>query len=341
MGITYWDTANGYAGGNSEAAMGKHFQRFPQDRKRIFLVTKAKSSVPEEMSTMLNASFERLKTDYIDLFFIHGISDVDEEVNKKEIKAWAEKAKSQGKIRFFGFSTHKNMAMCLTAAAKLGWIDGIMSSYNYRLMQMDDMKRAVDACVKAGIGLTAMKTQAPFMSGLWAELGSRSDAAEKFAERFIKKGFSPEQAKLKAVWENPQIASVCSEMPNMTILMANIAAAHNKTKLTLKDKAIIEQYANATASGYCTGCAKLCESTLYGNIPVSDIMRSLMYYDQYNNNQKAMETFRNIPATTRADLLKIDYADAEKVCPQKMPIEKLMKDAVAVLSGLQMSSGSV
>jgi hypothetical protein len=48
------------------------------------------------------------------------------------------------------------------AAAKLGWIDGIMTSYKYRLMVKDEMKRAVDACAKAGIGLTAMKTPAIF-----------------------------------------------------------------------------------------------------------------------------------------------------------------------------------
>ena len=50
----------------------------------------------------------------------------------------------------------------MLAAAKLGWVDGIMMTYNYRLMVKDEMKRAVDACAKAGIGLTAMKTQATF-----------------------------------------------------------------------------------------------------------------------------------------------------------------------------------
>ena len=75
-----------------------------------------------------------------------------------EVKAWAESAKSKGTIRLFRFSAHKNMENSMLAAAKLGWVDGIMMSYNYRLMVKDEMKRAVDACAKAGIGLTAMKT---------------------------------------------------------------------------------------------------------------------------------------------------------------------------------------
>jgi hypothetical protein len=40
-GVTYWDTANTYMGGNSEKAIGKYFSKFPEDRKKVFLVTKS------------------------------------------------------------------------------------------------------------------------------------------------------------------------------------------------------------------------------------------------------------------------------------------------------------
>jgi len=57
-----------------------------------------------------------------------------------------------------------------------------------------------------------------------------------------KKGFTPEQTKLKAVWENPHIASVCSEMPNMAILHANVAASLDQTELSLRDKQLMDRY---------------------------------------------------------------------------------------------------
>jgi predicted aldo/keto reductase-like oxidoreductase len=79
-------------------------------------------------------------------------------------KAWAEGAKASGKIRFFGFNTHRNMEQCLQVAAKLGWIDGIMLSYNFRNMHTEKMKKVVDNCHSAGIGLTAMKTM---VTGRW------------------------------------------------------------------------------------------------------------------------------------------------------------------------------
>jgi hypothetical protein len=65
----------------------------------------------------------------------------------------------------------------------------------------------------------------------------------------LKKGFTDAQAKLKAVWENPNIATICSEMPNMTILMSNVAAAYNRTKLsTRKPVQIIAQVVLTFAS---------------------------------------------------------------------------------------------
>jgi aryl-alcohol dehydrogenase-like predicted oxidoreductase len=156
-GVTYWDTANTYMGGNSEKAIGKYFGKYPEDRKKIFLVTKTHAGTAKSRTRDLNLSLERMQTDYIDLFFIHSVWSADELDN--QTKSWAKQAKAAGKIRLFGFSTHSNMQECLLGGAKLDWIDGIMMTYNYRLMHTDDMRRAVDACVKTGIGLTAMKTQ--------------------------------------------------------------------------------------------------------------------------------------------------------------------------------------
>jgi aryl-alcohol dehydrogenase-like predicted oxidoreductase len=132
-GVTCWDSSRGYIGGKSEKGIGKYFKKFSEDRKKIFLITKSGASEPDDLTQHLYKSLERMKTDFIDLFLIQAVSNVKKEM-RKEIQAWAEKVKTTGKIRFFGFSTHKNMESCLTDAAQLGWIDGIMATYNYRLM---------------------------------------------------------------------------------------------------------------------------------------------------------------------------------------------------------------
>jgi predicted aldo/keto reductase-like oxidoreductase len=323
-GVTYWDTAHSYMGGNSEKAIGKYFAKFPEDRKKVFLVTKSWAWTLEEMAHELNESLERMRTDYIDLFFVHGISDISE-IND-DTRIWAEKAKSAGKIRLFGFSTHGNMENCLLGAAKLGWVDGIMMTYNFRLMHSDGMRRAVDACAKAGIGLTAMKTQGG------GQVTTNSERELQLAGRFLEKGFTDAQAKLKAVWQNPQIASICSEMPNMTLLMSNVAAAVNQSDLSSSDKNLMYQYAQETRSAYCAGCTAICESAIEGRLPIGDVMRYLMYFRSYGERDRAKARFNEIPKKARTKMALIDYTRAEMQCPQNMAIGKLMREALENLS---------
>lgn len=323
LGVTYWDTAASYMGGNSERGFGKYFDKYPADRKNIFLVTKSHGWTVKAIDRDLNRSLDRMKTDYVDLFFVHGIYNID--AMDDEIKHWSEKAKSAGKIRLIGFSTHSNMEECLLAAPKLGWIDGIMMTYNYRLMHTDRMRRAVDACVEAGIGLTAMKTQGG------GQVRSDSETELKLAGRFLEKGFTDAQAKLKAVWENPHIASICSEMPNTTILTANAAAARDRTSLSADDNQLLQQHAGETASAYCTGCTHICEPAVQGKVPIGDIMRCLMYSRSYGSRHRARNHFNSLSPDIREVIREANFTEAEQKCPQRMAITKLMREAVEEL----------
>jgi hypothetical protein len=322
-GVTYWDTADCYHRG-SEKGIGKYFSKYPGDRKKVFLVTKSDARDPKGMSKLLDRSLDRMKTDYIDLYFVHGIYSIHE--LDQSIRTWAEKAKAAGKIRLFGFSSHSNMEKCMLAAARLGWIDGIMMTYNYRLMHTEAMQWAVEACVKAGIGLTAMKTQGG------ESVQTDSETELKLAGRFMQKGFTEAQAKLMAVWQNPAIASICSQMPNMSILMANTAAAMDKTKLSATDAELLQRYARETHTDYCAGCTGICESAIGEKAPIGDVMRYLMYCRSYGDRAHATAEYRKIPPKIRARLTGIDYSPAEKKCPQKMAITQLMQEAADELS---------
>jgi predicted aldo/keto reductase-like oxidoreductase len=315
-GVTYWDTAAGYNGGKSEGGIGMYLEKNPQVRKDIFLVTKYDGG---GMTEALSQSLEKLKTDYIDMYCLHGLNNTSK--LDDETKAWVEKAKADKKIRFFGFSTHSNMESCLQGAAKLGWIDGIMLKYDFRIMQTDAMKAAIDAATNAGIGLTAMKTQSK------SPIATETEADLKMGGHFIQRGFTQQQAKLKAIWENSQIASICSQMPNLTILQANIAAALDKTSLTASDRTALREYAEATQSRHCAGCTQFCEAALGHQAPVGNVMRALMYHRSYGDQELARTAFRQLPETARRGLAGFDYAGAERACPHGMPIAQLMREA--------------
>jgi len=321
---TDWDTANSYMGGRSETGIGKYFEKFPSDRKRIFLVSKSHAWDTGGMSQDLDLSLERMRTDYIDLYLMHSVNSNSELTRDK--KAWAEKKKAEGKIRLFGFSTHSNMAACMMAAAGLGWIDGIMMSYNYRLMHTDEMQRATDDCAAAGIGLTAMKSQGG------GQVKTDSETELKLAGRFLQKGFTDAQAKLKAVWENPNIATICTEMPNMTLLMSNVAAATDQKKLSARDFDLLGQYARQNRSDYCSGCTRICQPAVPGGTPIGDVMRYLMYARSYGDRHRARMHFQKIPLPIRRRMASIDFRPAEKKCPQRMAIGDLMRQALMELS---------
>ena len=323
-GIDYWDTAEGYGGGRSEEGIGRWFARNPDTRKQVFLVTKLSLRRGTDFTPRLESCLKRLHTDYIDLLFVHGIRGIDK--MDLGLKSWSQDMKKAGKLRLFGFSTHSNMEDCLEGAARLPWIDGIMFTYNFRLMHEPRMKAAVDACYRAGIGLTAMKT----MGG--GPVKSDSDSEIEMAGRFMQKGFTDHQAKLMAVWEDKRIASICSQMPNLTIMATNAAAAVDQTRLSQSDRTLLAQYAKETCSDYCAGCGSLCSEVLGIKVPINDVMRCLMYVHSYQDLMLARSTFETLPAQTRALLTQLDFNEAERSCPRNLPIGRMMQEATNLLA---------
>lgn len=322
-GISYWDTSHSYAGGNSELGIGKFLKKFPEKRKDLFIVSKAsRANTPEEVEKCLQTSFKRMNTDYIDLYYgVHGCSDPRQLT--PELKKWAADAKKRKVIKHFGFSTHKNMAKCLTAASKMDWIDAIMTSWNFRLMQDPEMQKAVDACHKADIGLIAMKVMGHSIY---------SDDDRKLTEHFIKKGFSEGQAKLKAVLNDDRFSAACVTMENTAILAANAAAALDKVTFSDNDMDVFRSYALSSCTGYCAGCADICDAVTPDTPYTSDVLRYLMYYNSYGMEKKARDLFSEIPLDIRKKLLTNNYDMAETRCPQNLPIGVLIKEAVSKLS---------
>ena len=321
-GVNYWDTAEGYGGGRSEEGVGRWFARNPNTRKQVFLVTKLSRRRGKNFTPRLEECLKRMNTDYVDLLFVHGIRGINE--MESSLESWAQDMKKAGKIKLFGFSTHSNMEACLEGAANLPWIDGIMFTYNYRLMHEPRMKDAVQACYRAGIGLTAMKTQGG------GPVKSDSESEIKMAGRFMQKGFSDNQAKLMAVWQDKRIASICSQMPNLTILATNAAAEVEKSRLSRSDHTLLAQYARETSGDYCAGCERLCSEALPARVPISDVMRCLMYYHSYQDLELARSTFQTLPTRTKALLTRLDFSDAEKSCPRKLPIGNLLREATSL-----------
>jgi aryl-alcohol dehydrogenase-like predicted oxidoreductase len=361
-GIDCWDTAPVYAGGDSELGMGEFWVKNADLRKKLFIVNVAsRARTVTDVEDVLQTSLKRMNTKYFDLYLgVHMLSDPAQLTD--ELKQWAKSAKKRKLIRFFGFSTHSNMAKCLAAAAKLDWIDVVMTRYSFQMMDDDQMQAAIDACHKAGVGLIAIKTLGRGQRGPRGRLGRRGPrrgldgpkgegpggrpnvpgrSAEetqedmKLLSHFLKRGFTEGQAKLKFVLEDKRLSSVCVGMQNLTLLTSNVAVSLDKTKLSQTDVDVLREYAQATCNSYCAGCAHICDSALtvrFQQGQISDIMRYLMYYNSYGEKKMAKELFAEIPRAVLSKLLSTNYSTAEARCPQHLPIGELVDEAVSKLA---------
>ncbi len=320
-GVTYIDTAEGYEKGNSEKTIGEVLER-TKKRKDVYLVTKNSSYRRAEgdraramFEGPLDKSLERLKTDYTDAYFIHGISAEQIPMLKDPaVKSAFEALKKAGKIKFAGLSCHdKGLVEVIEAAAEVGWLDQIMIQYNYRTMDLEAIKRAVDKASKAGLGLVAMKTQGG--AGEFKQAGKGSAM-----EDFVAKGFKKEQAAIKAVFADERFHVVVSEMTNRDMLKDNMAATVEP--LDKKAAALLEEHRARTANMYCHGCGNLCETAAKG-VPVATVLRYLRYYSVYGKKAEARSLYQALPPEAR-DLASADLAAAEKACPHNLPVVELI-----------------
>lgn len=328
-GVRYIDTSESYENTVSEKTLGEVLERTKM-RKDVYLVTKCSGYNPgtrgeKALPTLeqhLEGSLGRLRTDYIDAYYLHGIDGRRKELLRDPgVKAAFESLKKAKKIRFAGLSCHDaELPEIVEIAAEVGWIDQIMLKYNFREVgsgrgggrdRHDDLQRAIDKASKANIGLVAMKTQ-----------GGAVNFPDKMA-KLKEKGFKKEVAAIKTVWQDERMQVVVSEMVNVSDLRENIAASRDE--LTPKEARLLEEHRQATAHLYCHGCGHLCETAARG-VPVSTVLRYLRYYEVYGKREAARELYKALPNISR-QLVDADLHAAEAACPHGLPVVDLMKRA--------------
>ncbi|MDR0699954.1 MAG: aldo/keto reductase, partial [Tannerella sp.] len=132
-GITHFDTAHGYQQGRNEEMLGNFFKDKPRDSFTI--ATKGKFQYPltdsfeKDYTDLLDLSLERLQMDYVEIFFTHAL-EKPEEITDERIINLLKKFKSDGKVKYIGFSTHALKPELIHAGIDAGVYDVILLSYN-------------------------------------------------------------------------------------------------------------------------------------------------------------------------------------------------------------------
>lgn len=158
-GVTFFDNAWDYHDGHSEEVMGDAL-KVDGKRKKVFLMTKNCERDGAGSMKNLEESLRRLKTDHLDLWQFHEMvydNDPDWVFEKGGLKVALE-AKKQGKVRFIGFTGHKDPRIHLKMLAKPYEWDSAQMPINvldasYRSFQNE----VVPVCQQKNVGVIGMK----------------------------------------------------------------------------------------------------------------------------------------------------------------------------------------
>ncbi len=324
MGINYLDTAQAYANGQSHSTIGPFVEQI-NNRESLWITSKVmlfgKRATPEAYLANFEKMMPELKTDYLDMFFMHNVNSLGQ-LSDGHLKMAAD-LKKRGVIRHFGFSCHLgNVVALMNKAATIGpsgGIDAIMFRYNFTQYGNLELNKAIDACKNAGIGLIAMKTQASVPDD------------QDYVKNFVSRDFTLPQAKLKAVWADDRIDAANSEMTNVQQLEENAAAAISDLKLGMDEFQQLNQYAAQSAHNRCQGCNEICESRVEGDLRIADTLRYLMYAECYGNTTLARQRYRELSDNERfIDAMQLEAAT--DACPQGINIAERLSVARARLA---------
>ena len=161
LGINYFDCARIYWNGKSEEVYG---DVLPPFRKQIFLTTKSPERSRKGAEADLERSLRALKTDYLDLWQIHQVSEMTEVEQifapGGAIEAFVA-AKKAGKCRFIGFTGHHDPEVHLAMLKNFDAYDTILMPLNPADPSYLSFEKAVlPVAVQRGLGIQAMKSTA-------------------------------------------------------------------------------------------------------------------------------------------------------------------------------------
>jgi predicted aldo/keto reductase-like oxidoreductase len=329
-GVNYVDTAYPYHGGSSEAFLGRALQDSYRDKVR--LATKLpcwEVKVYEDFDKYFNEQLERLQTDHVDFYLLHGLDKGRwPRMRDLDVIKWAEGAIADGRIGHLGFSFHDdNAAFEEIVDAYDGWTF-CQIQYNYMDVENQAGTKGLQYAASKGLAVVIMEpllggklvNPPQPVQGLWDTASTRR---------------APADWALQWLWDQPEVSLVLSGMSTMQHVQENVASAATAEvgKLTQADQALIAQVRAryealcpipCTACGYCVPCPN--DIDIPGNF---GLYNEGIMYDKPDHARGGygwlLQSYKMgiAPADGRA-VNCIQCGECEPKCPQGILISELM-----------------
>ncbi|MBJ18282.1 MAG: aldo/keto reductase [bacterium] len=316
-GINYFDTAPDYSEAGSENRLGEAMKG---RRDKMFVATKfclphghlGPGTSVEGYTNAVEGSLERLQTDWVDLIHVHSCNSVERLLDENVHEAF-DRLKEAGKVRFLGVSTHTpNLEEVANAAIESDRFDVMMLAYHFGAWPA--LSDIIDRAAARDIGIVGMKvlrgSQHHFLD--WSP-----DERDSFT-----------QASFKWVLSNPGVSCLVISLWESGQLDEFLYASGQS--LRPQDVAVLERYQELTSDSHCRPHCGLCLDGCSEGLPIHDILRHRMYFENFGAQKEAMRLYASLDQG--AEVCGSCDAPCRSSCPSGIAIPERMRDAHEMLS---------
>ena len=326
-GVNYFDTAYIYPG--SETAIGEILFN-NKVRDKVFIASKMPHYLiksRKDLDRIFSEELSRLKTDRIDYYFMHMLTDVAsfERLCELGIKEWIDEKKQNGQIGQIGFSYHGNSDMFIRLVDAYDW-EFCMIQYNYMDEHSQAGRRGLQYANKKGLPVMIME---PLRGGKLVK-NLPAEAKKVFEDYEIKR--TPAQWAFRWLFNQKEVTCVLSGMNSEQMILDNIKTASEAQigEFTDKDEKMLSSVADAINSKMkvgCTGCGYCVPCPKSVDIPVTFSAYNRLYSEGWFPAMKEYFMCTALRKNSTAASNCIGCGKCEKHCPQGINIRKELKNA--------------
>lgn len=288
LGVTYYDTARGY--GDSEGMMGEALEGH---RHEVVLASETPSVSREEALADLEQSLRTLRTDYIDLYQLHNVSEEDRFAKVMgpggALEALHE-AQRAGKVRFLGITSHKRPLGL--KGIESGAFDTLMLPFSY--LESEAMEGVLPRCRELDTAFICMK---PFSGGALA---------------------APTQCLKWVLGQGVDV--VIPGVGSLAELEEDVAVADTSWSLGPADLALLESEGAEVGKTFCRRCDYCRPCT--NEIPISEVLHSLSLLRRQGPNYMANGQYERILGWVESCT---QCRECEPRCPYNLAIPELLR----------------
>lgn len=332
-GVNYYDTAYVYPG--SEAAIGEIFEK-NGIRDQIYIATKLPHYLIkslEGLEKLFQEQLHRLRTDHIDYYLMHMLSDVATWNRLKElgIEQWLAEKKASGAIRQTGFSYHGNSDMFCKLVDAYDW-EFCQIQYNYMDEHTQAGRKGLDYAHEKGLPVIIME---PLRGGRLVN-NLPEDAKKIFTE--YKESYTPAQWAFRWLYNQPEVTCVLSGMNTLEMVADNINTASTTEVGSLgpAEEEMLQNVVKAIHSRLkvgCTGCGYCMPCPKGVDIPGTFSAYNRRYYDSKHSGFFDYMMCTALRKNSTAASNCIGCGKCETHCPQHIDIREQLKNASKELEG--------